>query len=156
MEHRSNHAKTRRSPRAGNPSERSFLPLFKESALGASASLLIAASLLFLGAAICLATADPNRLILPVGIVILLSSSFLGGWISSARSHTQALLHGLLCGGILFLVYWLLSLVLPSSPTDEFSGGISLSLRFLTVAISILGAFLGAKSAPRRGRRRKK
>lgn len=155
MEHRSNRAKARRAPRTGGQSDSSFFQLLKESALGASASLLITAILLFLGAAICLAAADPNRLILPMGIVILLSSSFLGGLIASARSHTQALLHGLLCGGILFLVYLVLSLFLKNS-SNGFSEGISLVLRFLTVALSILGAFLGVKKPDRRGRRRKK
>ncbi len=145
MEH---HAKKRTS------SDHHTSELLKNSLFGAILSLLTGTVLLFLSAAICYSAEEPNRLILPLGLCTLYLMSIPGGFFAARKNGRAPLLCGLLCGTVLFLLFLLISLLLPASQnTPRF--GLSLLLRTLILPCSVLGSLFGSKpkASPRKHRR---
>ncbi|MBQ9783098.1 MAG: TIGR04086 family membrane protein [Clostridia bacterium] len=117
--------------------------LLKHTAIGAGIALAVAAALALIAAGICYSTPDPNSLTLPVGMVLPYLSALVGGF-AAVRLHRSAPLPcGLLCGGFLALFFLFLTLFFEG----ESGIGLPLSiiLRVLIPAVSVLGALLGLK-----------
>ncbi len=90
------------------------------------------------------ATADPNRYIAPMSLSILFISSLLGGFVSVKQNKSSALLCGLVYGGMLLVLTLVVSLFFDNSYSSEYSLIMSIGLRGIAVALSILGAFIGS------------
>lgn len=147
---------TKRSPQKNKRAaeDGASLPrLFQSAAIGGGAALLCAALMLFLGAMICLRSEDPNQMILPWGLGTLYLSALLGGIISVRRHGGSALLCGSVCGILLLIFFWILSIFFQEN--DTFSLPISLLLRALTVLFSLLGGYLGLKRTRRTPHRKR-
>ncbi len=141
------HSHTHRSEEHGGLSS-----LLLHSGLGTLAALVMGFVFALIGGAICAASEDPLSRILPVALISLYLSAFLGGWITRRLHKKASLLSGLLCGILLSVWFLLLSLFFPDS--QPFSFPLGLFLRFLILFFSILGGYLGAtrpkKTSPRR------
>ena len=133
----------------------SFAYLIRSSALGLAASMICAAISLLIGAAICYFAPDPNKYIIPVGIIAIYLSAMVGGFVSRRLQGGDTLLSGGICGALLMLAFLFFTLFFEKEDGDIFSTGVSLILRATVIAASILGAFIGSRQrkAPRRRRK---
>ena len=127
----------------------------KNSVLGASVSLLCAVLLLLLGSLLCYQTGDPISLTRWIGLGALYLSSAVGGFFAVRKNKGAVLPCAALCGGLITLFFWLLSFLFHILGASSFPLGLSLLLRALIPAASILGGLLGArlgieKKRPRR------
>lgn len=140
--------------RTASSSQDGFPTLLKHAAMGAGAAIVTAVALCLSGAAICLLSENPASLTGPVGLIALYLAAAIGGWLA-ARLHKSAfLLCGLLCGGLLTVFFWFLTLFFGNA-VQSFSFPLALLLRALTAGAAVLGALLCLKKkAPRRHKRR--
>ena len=131
----------RRTLSEGN--ENSFPELLKNSSIGAGIGLIAAVLFLFIGTGVCYVSNDPTALITPVGVAVLYLSAFIGGMIAKRLNKTSALFCGGICGCLLTVFFWFLTLFFNHTDSDIFSFPLSLVLRGLTILVSILGAVIG-------------
>ncbi len=89
------------------------------------------------------ATADPNRFIAPAAISILLISSLLGGFLSAKKNKGSALLCGLLYAGMMLVLTLGASLFFDAALSADYSLPMSIGLRGIAAALSVLGAWIG-------------
>ena len=131
-----------------------FSVMLKSGMIGTGGGLLSALILALIGAIVCISSADPHSLMIPISLIALYLSAMIGGWIT-VRLHKKAPLPcGTLCGAMMLFLLVLLSLFFDKKEGGGFSLGISLLLRALVPFFSILGARLGWKRSSR-GRRAK-
>lgn len=152
MKHRSGRKSTNRPGSASEKGWNGILGLVKSSTIGCGGGLLSALLLALIGAIVCICSADPHALILPVGLIALYLSALIGGWITIRHHKSSPLPCGALCGAMMLLLLVLASLFFDKGEDGGFSLGISLLLRALVPFFSILGARMGLKrrSVPRR------
>lgn len=131
----------------------SFSQLLLHAAIGMGAALLCATAMLLLGAILCARSSDPTQMTLPWGLGTLYLSALLGGLITARQHGSSALLCGTVCGLLLLVFFWIVSIFF--SESDNFSLALSLVLRLLTAIFSMFGAFLGVKRTRKRPRRGK-
>ncbi|MBO5938912.1 MAG: TIGR04086 family membrane protein [Clostridia bacterium] len=131
----------------------SLSKIFQSATIGVGASLLCAAVLLLVGALICQRSQDPNKMTLPLGLVSLYLSALLGGIVAVRHRGSSALLCGAVCGILLLVFFWIVSIFFGDS--DAFSLPLSLFLRCFTAFFSILGAYLGLKRSKRSPHRKR-
>ena len=145
----------RKKRKHSSQNQDSFAFLLKSSALGFAAAMICAAISLLIGGAICYCAPDPNKYIIPVGIVAIYLSAAIGGFVACRLQGGDALLCGGVCGALLMLTFLFFTLFFENDGKDAFSTGISLILRAMVIAVSILGAFIGSrqKRTPRRRRK---
>ncbi len=146
-------SKPRRKQRHTPEESTSLSSLLGSCGIGFAAALICAALLLLLCAALCCRSADPQKLILPLGLGTLYLSAFLGGMIAVRRYGSSALLCGTLCGALLLVFFWILSAFFQKD--SAFSIPLSLILRLLTALFPILGGFCGLKRTAKRPHRKR-
>lgn len=129
--------------------------LLGSSLFGFLGSILSLAPITAIGAALCMLTDDPARLVIPIALVCMNLCAAIGGFCASKRQGGAPLPCGLLCGGVWLVFSYLLGLAF-SSAERSFSFGIGLALRILCIVFSILGALLGTRRSKARHRRRQK
>ena len=140
----------------------SFSDLAKNGAIGAGFALLSAALLSVISAALCMLYPDPNALTLYIGLAILYISSIIGGVVSSIKLRKNrgiALLAGGICGFVFAILLGIISVAVSFIPYD-LSHGIkllpSLLLRFASIPLSVLGAYMGSRKRFPSKRRKKR
>ena len=141
--------------RAASSESGEFYGLIKHSAIGAAASAALAGLFCVLGAALCLLSDDPRVLTFPIALGGLYVSAFLGGRIASRLNKNAVLWCGLICGGMLAVFFWFLTIFFPRGEANT-AFPFSLLLRLLTIGCSILGALipLASKKTHRHKRKR--
>lgn len=134
--------RTNKGKRRTASSERNGLgELIRHSAIGAAIAVALCGAFCVLGGALCLLSDDPRTLTLPIALIGLYVSAFLGGRIA-ARLHKGAVLWcGLISGGLLAVLFWFLTLFFPHGEANTVFP-ISLLLRIGTVVVSMLGSIL--------------
>lgn len=121
---------------------------------GVIMSVALLLSLLLVFSALALTLEKPHVILTPLAFFSIYTSAFFGGFLSAKRSKGRdSLLCGIICGIIsailLSLLFGIISLALNTE-----SAPISWLYRALIIPASILGALIGAKSKPRKKRRR--
>ena len=116
---------------------------------GALCTFLIGAALMIGAALIALCFPDPATVVRPFGYLALVACTFFGGAIT-ARLTRGAFLSGLLSGGILAAVLFILSLILRIESILPFP--FPLFFFIAVVFIAGLGGLMGKRKRPRRRR----
>ena len=105
---------------------------------------------------------DPNSLISPLGITALILTSVLCGFISARRGGRAVALCGLMGGGLLSLLLFVISQFFSDESVSSLSlgadNGISLLLHIGIIILAIVGAILSdaiKNSSPKKKRKRK-
>lgn len=144
---------SRRAPDRQVPADRSLPARLAFSLLRGMLSALVCALLLsLLATAIAYASADPDRLVLPLGLGVLALASVTCGLVTRRASHLSPLLCGFLGGLALLILSFVLSWLLPTALRGGFSPAMTWGLRGGTLAFSLLGASMGA-NLPKKKRR---
>lgn len=130
-----------------------FSTLLRHAAIGTGISLLCGVLLILVGSIVAWRSEDPLTMILPFGLGTLYLSALLGGIVTIRLHGEKALLCGTLCGLLLFVLFWIISLFFQGEAS--FSVPLSLLLRILSIVFSIIGAFLGQKRVKRRPHRKR-
>ena len=150
--HRAAHPSIRRSETEDTPL---IAIILKNSALGTLATSTSGLILITLSALIAYSNPDPDSLILPLALLSLLPSCFIGGLIAFRLTGSSPVLCGLMCGAITTLLMLLFSIVLYTAPSSDYSFWQSLLLHVASVGFCILGALTGnAKPKMKKGKRR--
>lgn len=132
---------------------RGILP---SSLRGLAAALICCAVLMLIVSAIVYSTADPNRYVTPAALTVLYISCFCGGLISAKLNRGAALVCGTLVSVMLLILLFGASLLLDPTLSAEHSLPLAIGLRGIAIAISILGAFIGAGERKKKKINRKK
>ena len=98
---------------------------------------------------------DPGSLTLPAALFSLYVCAFVGGLVASLTFDGDVLC-GLLCGGAVFTVIVLLSLLLPGGAAKNIGMGASIGLHAVSVLFSLFGALAASSIVKSRSRRRRK
>lgn len=101
------------------------------------------ALLLLMGGAICAKVTDPDPLFLPLSLTFSLLPALLAGLIAARKRGECAIPTGLLVGGILFALSFLLALLLPKGADTGLPFLRTLLLRLMIPVFSTLGALIG-------------
>ncbi len=113
--------------------------LFKNSVIGAAVGL-VCCILFSLIAAFVIAHSDlPHRSIMPIAMVIIGLSSFIGGIVSGKLHHRQGLALGALVGAIIFVILVISGFFVP----DENIGATLPLKAVLSLLPAVVGAVLG-------------
>lgn len=102
--------------------------------------------LLFAVSALIYAQADPNRFVSPAALLIFYVGALVGGFFSAKRNRTSALLCGLLTGFLWVGVLFIFSLFMNHSLATDRSPALSIGLRGIAIAVSVLGAYAGVNT----------
>lgn len=142
--------------RTENTEETSLLgAVLKGSLWGLLCSVICGILLVTLTAAVAYANPDPTALIAPLGLVALMPSMFIGGFVTSKGCKEAPLLCGIISGGMMTLVTMLLGVILRDLPSSGYAFWQSALLHGAAILFSILGAFAGnVKKRPKPGKRR--
>ena len=129
----------------------------KSSLSGVLSALVAGIVLIFIAAAVCYASSDPDTFTSPLSLAALYLSAIIAGLISVRKNGGSALLCGILAGIFLTVFYVFISFFFETSDNITSSLPASLGLRALITVFSIFGAFLGLnlkKSGKKRRQRR--
>ncbi len=147
--------RTKKRSKRASPPANGVGAMLKHVVIGTGTALLVAALLSLLGAALCLLSDDPAALTLPVGLIALYLAAAMGGMITARLHKENALLCGLLCGGLITVFFWFLTIFFPhASPVLSFP--LTLFFRFLTIGSSVLGSTIGLKKQHSRRHKKRK
>ncbi len=158
MDHRAKKSRGRRAETTNT----SFLSLVINGALGASVASASALILCAIGSGLSLLFNNPISLSLPIGLTILSIISIIGGMVGAARVKKDkgaSYVAAALCGFILIIFFGLISTVLNFTSignVHHLNPVISVLLRFVSIPLSLLGAYiilsLNKKRSPKRRR----
>ncbi len=122
-------------------------PLFQKALMGSlaglAASSISGCILMGILSGIAYSSADPSSLIPSMGLLSLLPSCFIGGFISTKWVGYSPLLCGILHSAVLNLIMLVLSLSLVGIASSGYSLWQSIILHTVCALFSILGAFAG-------------
>lgn len=147
MSKNKHHSKSSRKNRPSSP----LSALLK----GLIAAAICAILMILLSAAVVYSTPDPGSLTLPAALVSLYICAFVGGFTASLAFDGD-MLCGVLCGGAIFTVIVLLSLLLPGGASSSIGMGASIALHAVCVLFSLFGALAAASIVKSRSRRRRR
>ncbi len=116
--------------------------------LGIAALLILSASLLAYFAP------DPNAVILPMGLSVVMITAFFIGYFFSKKEKQGALMTGLVSGSVLLALLLLCSLFMKQYAIG-YATPISLLLHLSIPLLSIAGAYLGNRPQTKRRKRHK-
>ncbi len=122
---------------------------------GLIAAALCALLMILLSAVIVFSTPDPGSLTLVAALISLYICAFVGG-LTASLAFDGDVLCGLLCGGVIFTVIVLLSLLLPGGASSSIGTGASIALHAVCVLFSLFGALAASSIVKSRSRRRRK
>lgn len=122
---------------------------------GLIAAAVCAPLMIILSAAVVCSTPDPGSLTLPAALISLYICAFVGG-LTASLTFDGDVLCGLLCGGAIFTVIVLLSLLLPGGASSSIGTGASITLHAVCILFSLLGALAAASIVKSRSHRRRK
>lgn len=122
---------------------------------GLIAATVCAFSMITLSAVVVFKAPDPGSLTVPAALASLYICGFVGGFTASLAFDGDVLC-GLLCGGTIFTVIVLLSLILPGGASSSIGMGVSIALHAVCVLFSLLGALAASSFVKSRSRRRRK
>ncbi len=159
------HTSKRSDPRGHLPSRRALPVEDEQASEGGFASAFMAALfalpvaaiiglvLLLIVTAVAYANPDPDRLTTPLSLCALGLTALLGGLVAARRGRGQPLLGGLLSGLLIALLLLGLSLFFGDEARAQLTLGVSSPIRWGlhggVVALSLLGAKLGSRRAPK-------
>ena len=129
--------------------------ILSSSLRGLAAALVLGLVLLIVISAIVYSTDDPTRFVMPAALTVLYISSFLGGLIAAKINRGSALLCGGLTSLMLLSLLFVASLCVSPSLSADFGIPMSLGLRGIAMAVSLIGAFLGAGEKKSKKRKNK-
>ena len=121
------------------------------SAFGVFVGAVCAVALALIGTVICAFSASPDALYAPLGLFACIASYFCAGF-AGARKKRAAVPVGALCGAILSVVFFIISLFLDKQLSSGTSLTVALLIRLSLIAVSILGALLGTNIGAKRKR----
>lgn len=104
---------------------------------------------------ICLFSKDPSKLMSPLSTASLAAVYLTSGFIA-AKKRPAAIPCGLLTGGGIAAIFWIVSLFFDDSYSSGISVPVQLLIRITFVAVSLLGALLGVNAKSKRKLRRRK
>lgn len=125
------------------------------SLAGCGIAFALAILLAFIMAAVIYRTADPARYVAPAAFSALYISAFIGGVSASSLNRGSALLCGGLCGIMLLVLAFLLSLFIGSEAAAEYSLIEGILLRSAVIVCSVFGAFIGTTKKISKNKKRK-
>ena len=134
--------------------------IFRSAFMGVGAALVSMLVMAVISSGLCMLSPDPASLTLPVGIVIFIISSAVGGGISAtglSKDKTATLFSGIICG---FAIMTFLGVgavtqeIISPDSTHKIGLMTSLLIRCAAIPVSGLCAYLAA--LPRKKRRRKR
>ena len=116
--------------------------LISRSMLSAGWAILIIL-LIVLGFAFLLTKIDvPESVVSVVTAAALCIGAYVGGYVGARKNRRNGLLLGVMCGGVIFIILFLLSLIFVKS-TEGLSGGAKL---FLVMLCGSVGGIVGVNS----------
>ena len=140
----------------GADRERGAVSLIKCSLMGLGFSLVVALVLWFVASAIAYANNDPDSVAGGLGLATIYLAGFAGGFFAVKMNRESALLCGLVCGGLLFLVTLFVSVIFSRSYSSNYSLIVSAGMRAVIILFSVFGAFAGLHRKPSRHRRKRR
>ena len=102
---------------------------------------------------VCLFSSDSDRLTAPLATASGIIAHFVAGFICAKKKKT-ALPTGIISGGCLALIFFIISLFFGESYSYGLGMALSLLIRISMVAVSVFAAMLGANTGEKRRRRR--
>ena len=105
--------------------------------------------------AICIGLKDPASLTPYFSLAVLGISAFIGGAVSSKLCKTSSILPALLTASAEMLLFYLLSIILPTDDNSKTGLIFSLIIRGVVLLLSALGGSLGERKISRRRKRRR-
>ena len=129
--------------------------ILSSSLRGLAAALVLGLVLLIAISAIVYSTDDPTRFVMPAALTVLYISSFFGGLIAAKINRGSALLCGGLTSLMLLSLLFVASLCVSPSLSADFGIPMSLGLRGIAMAVSLIGARLGAGEKKSKKRKNK-
>lgn len=146
----------RRAARAATPTEQHPLLLLARAVLrGVLIALICALVISPIAAIIAYMSADPDSLLLPLGLGTLAVVALVCGLITRRYARLSPLLCGTLGGLALLALWFVLSCLLPDDLRGSFSPAVGWGLRGGVIIFSLLGAAMGA-NMPKKNRRPKR
>ena len=116
---------------------------------GAGVGIAATVALLVFCSMICLFSRDPNKTIAPMAFISLVVVYFITGF-SSAKRKCAAIPCGVLSGGIITVIFFVISFFVEKNLSSGYSLIIELMIRLSLVVVSIIGALLGTNSKVRK------
>ncbi len=147
MENKKN-KKKKRTARAKQSSGAVFAALY-----GAAVGGILVLALSLVCSLICLSAQNPDTLLSPLSFAVSGVSFIICGFIASRRARA-ILPSSLLSGAILTAFLWIVSLFLSDSDASGTSLVVSLLIRVVFVAVSLLGGMIGVNTGNKKRKRR--
>ncbi|MBQ8818689.1 MAG: TIGR04086 family membrane protein [Clostridia bacterium] len=122
------------------------------SIFGACAGAFLTVISVIICSVICLFSENPDKLISPLAFTSVIIIYFFSGFLAS-KKKSAAIPCGLLCGVILTLIFFIISLFITETYSSGSSLIVGLLIRISFVAVSIIGALLGTNTANKKRRR---
>ncbi len=142
-----NNLPTRRCQHAITRKERDETPFFKKvisSALISSmATILSSLFILSIFSILALKSPDPLSIIPVFGLISLMISMFIGGYICSKSVKSSPMICGIASGAITTAMTFILSLILTGIPSSGYGFFIIITLHASAILFSVLGALTG-------------
>lgn len=123
------------------------------SSFGACIGIIATVILLLLCTFICLPSEAPERIITPLAVISALTVYFLTGF-CSAKKNSAVIPCGILSGAAVTVIFFLLSLFLKKELSANLTLSVSLLIRLSFIAVSVIGALLGANTRTKKRKRR--
>ncbi len=123
------------------------------SGIGTAIAICSMLIIILLFCALCLCFDDPHKLISPLCVFAVLSSSFFGGFATQKKLKSKALLSGVLCGCMLSFALWILASLIGMWANVSLNS--SYLLKILVIPSACLGSIVGMPSLKRRKNRQK-
>ena len=135
---------------------KSYFPkkLFPSVGMGVLISIISIAALSLLMALIIYKTADPASYVTPAAYTVLYISALMAGFSATKLNRRSPLLCGLLTGGALIAISFIMGFVLNDSLSSGYSLIHGLLLKCAILVCSILGAFIGSTQKTRKNKKR--
>lgn len=128
--------------------------VLRASVFGTCMGIFIAVLLLIICSVICILSSDPNSVITPLSVSIILTVYFSAGFAAS-KKRASAIPCGALSGAFIAIIFFVISLIISPDTPSELPLPVLLLLRISFIAVAILGALLGTNTKSK-GKRKKR
>lgn len=122
------------------------------SAFGCAIGLVTATGAALVFSLICLFSDDPDKLITPLAFVGSITA-FLSAGFAASKKKRAALPCGLMAGGMMTVIFFIVSLCLNDSLSLNLSLPVSILIRLSLILVSVLGALVGVNTRIKKKRR---